>query len=350
MSSAASGEPEYRQTGRRLLAWYRRHGRDLPWRRTKDPYRIWVSEIMLQQTRVEAVIPFYERFLTRFPDVATLAEAPEADVLERWAGLGYYRRARQLQAAAKRIVERHGGVFPADYETIRELPGIGDYTAAAIAGIAFGLPHAALDGNVMRVMARLGNDGRDISQGRTRKALQAEAQRWIEALPAGDYADFNQATIELGATVCTARSPACLMCPLAAGCLARREGAEARLPYKSARQRSEKLGMVVAIVERRGSLLMRQRPTFEEVMPGFWELPQHAGNGQEEETLGYLGIGLRSKIGEFKHAITFRSYHGSVYEGTLIGERPEEYRWVNRSRLESLPLTTITKKALKQRG
>lgn len=350
MGFAGSDGAEYRQAGRLLLAWYRRHGRDLPWRRTSDPYRIWVSEIMLQQTRVEAVIPYYERFLERFPDVATLAQAPEADVLERWAGLGYYRRARQLQAAAKQIVERHGGTFPAEHTAIGELPGIGEYTSAAIAGIAFGLPHAALDGNVMRVMTRLRNDSRDISQRRTRKALQAEAQRWIEALPAADYADFNQATIELGATVCTARSPACLICPLSGGCQARREGTEGSLPYKSARQRVEKLEMVVAVVERRGSLLMRQRPAFEEIMPGFWELPQCAGSRLEEDPFSLLGIGLRNKIGEFKHAITFRSYSGQVYQGVLSGDRPEEYRWVNRNRLESLPVTTITKKALKQRG
>lgn len=338
------------QAGLRLLAWYRRHGRDLPWRRTKDPYRIWVSEIMLQQTRVEAVIPYYERFLDRFPSVAALARAAEADVLERWAGLGYYRRARQLQAAARQIVERYGGVFPSDHAAIRDLPGIGDYTSAAIAGIAFGLPHAALDGNVMRVMARLGNDGRDISQAKTRKALQSAAQRWIEALPASDYADFNQATIELGATVCTARSPACLVCPLASDCLARREGTQGRLPYKGARQRVEKLAMVVAIVEKRGSFLMRQRPAFEEIMPGFWELPQYAGIRLEDASLEDLGIGLQEKIGEFKHAITFRSYHGHVYLGALIGERPQEYRWINRNRLDSLPLTTITKKALRHRG
>lgn len=339
-----------RQSGRRLLAWYRRNGRDLPWRRTKDPYRIWVSEIMLQQTRVEAVIPYYGRFLDRFPDAATLAAATESEVLERWAGLGYYRRARQLQAAAKQIVERHGGTFPADHAAIRELPGIGDYTAAAISGIAFGAPHAALDGNVMRVMARLRNDDRDISQARTRKALQAEAQHWIEALPAGDYADFNQATIELGATVCTARSPSCLICPLADSCVARREGTQATLPYKSARQRVEKLEMLVVIVEKRDRLLMRQRPEFEEIMPGFWELPQHAANRIDEGALALLGIGLSDKIGEFKHAITFRSYSGHVYRGALTGDRPEEYRWVHRNRLESLPVTTIAKKALKHYG
>ncbi|MDA0207751.1 MAG: A/G-specific adenine glycosylase [Acidobacteria bacterium] len=322
-----------RQSGRLLLAWYRRNARDLPWRRTRDPYAVWVSEIMLQQTRVEAVIPYYERFLARFPDVKELAKAPEAEVLERWAGLGYYRRARQLQAAAKQIVERHGGVFPADYESIRELPGVGEYTAAAIAGIAFGLTYAALDGNVMRVMARLHNDGRDIGQARTRKSMQAEAQRWIDAMPVADFADFNQATIELGATICTPRSPRCLGCPLSAGCLARREGNQGSLPYKSARQRVEKLDMAVAIVERRGRLLMRQRPDDEKLMPGFWELPQYASSRIDAHAFAALGIELGERIGAFKHAITFRAYSGQVYQGTLEGERPDEYRWIHGSRL-----------------
>ena len=350
MGSVAPDGTEYRQSGRLLLAWYRRNARDLPWRRTRDPYAIWVSEIMLQQTRVEAVVPYYERFLARFPDVKTLAEAPEGEVLERWAGLGYYRRARQLQAAAKRIAERHGGVFPADYEAIRELQGVGEYTAAAIAGIAFALPYAALDGNVMRVMARLHNNGRDIGQVQTRKAMRTEAQRWISALPADDYADFNQATIELGATICTPRSPRCLVCPLNAGCLARREGTQASLPYKSARQRIEKLDMAVAIVERRGRLLMRRRPDDEEVMPGFWELPQYAASRIDKDAFDSLGIELGERIGAFKHAITFRAYSGHVYQGTLEGERPEEFRWIHGSRLQSLPVTTIAKKALKQRG
>jgi A/G-specific adenine glycosylase len=302
---------------------------------------------MLQQTRVEVVIPYYERFLNRFPDAATLAQAPEAEVLERWAGLGYYRRARQLLAAAKQIVDQHGGIVPADHAAIRELPGVGEYTSAAIASIAFGLPHAALDGNVMRVMARLRNDCRDISQGRSRKALQAEAQRWIEALPSADYRDFNQATIELGATLCTVRSPRCLVCPLSAGCEARREGTQVSLPYKSARQHVEKLEMAVALVERRGSLLMRRRPAEEEVMPGFWEFPQHAASRIDRNAFQSLGIELGERVGTFKHAITFRSYSGEAYRGTLEGRRPEEYRWIQSSRLETLPVTTITKKALK---
>jgi A/G-specific adenine glycosylase len=335
-----------RQTGRRLVAWYRRNGRDLPWRRTRDPYPIWVSEIMLQQTRVEAVIPYYERFLTRFPGVAALAAAPEADVLEHWAGLGYYRRARQLQAAAQQIVAAHRGEFPADYASIRDLPGIGDYTSAAIASISFRLPYAVLDGNVMRVIARFQNDSGDISKGATKRGMQAEAQRWLESLPAADHADFNQATMELGATVCTPRSPKCGICVLATDCAGLSEGTLATLPRKSARQRIEKVDLAVAVVERRGKLLMRQRPDTEDIMPGFWELPQFANIGLETDGSFLLGIELGEALGKFKHAITFRAYRGTVHRGQLDGQRPEDYRWISPRRLAGLPVTTITKKAL----
>src|SRR5436853_2803564 len=184
-----------------LLAWYRKSHRDLPWRGTTDPYRIWVSEIMLQQTRAVAVIPYYERFLARFPTVATLAAAPEQDVLALWAGLGYYSRARNLRRAAQAIVAAGG--FPRDYDAIRALPGIGDYTAAAVASIAFSLPHAVLDGNVMRVVARVENEGADIGTVRTRERFRAVAQEWL--VP-DDPGHFNQALMELGATVCLPRT------------------------------------------------------------------------------------------------------------------------------------------------
>jgi A/G-specific adenine glycosylase len=192
---------------RELLEWYRRGQRDLPWRRTKDPYAIWISEIMLQQTRVAAVIPYYERFLTAYPNFGALAAAPEAELLGMWAGLGYYSRARNVQKAARQMVELGG--FPRDYEAIRGLAGIGDYTAAAVASIAFDLPHAVLDGNVMRVLARVGNDGSDIGSIGTRKRLQAEAQRLLDGRHAGE---FNQALMELGATVCVPKQPVCGNC------------------------------------------------------------------------------------------------------------------------------------------
>src|SRR6202049_1584982 len=186
----------------RLLLWYQKSKRDLPWRRTRDPYRIWVSEIMLQQTRVAAVIPYYEQFLARFPDVAALASAPEQELLAAWAGLGYYSRARNLQRAAKKILEL--GTFPGDYLSLRDLAGVGEYTAAAIASMAFGLPHAALDGNVIRVLSRLTAEQGNIGSGAVRKRLREAADALLDPKRPGE---FNQALMELGAMVCLANKP-----------------------------------------------------------------------------------------------------------------------------------------------
>jgi endonuclease III len=192
------------------LRWYAAQHRDLPWRRTRDPYRIWVSEIMLQQTRAEAVIPYYERFLERFPSIAALAAASAEEILASWSGLGYYSRARNLHKAARQM----GGLFPSGYQAIRELPGVGDYTAAAISSIAFGLPYAVLDGNVLRVVARLTNDSADISAGRTRARFREIAQQWLDRRQPGA---FNQAMMELGATVCLPRVPRCEYLPTGGG-------------------------------------------------------------------------------------------------------------------------------------
>src|ERR1051325_9770915 len=210
-----------------LGAWYARGHRDLPWRPTAGPYRIWVSEIMLQQTRAQAVIPYYERFLQRFPTVEALAAAAEDVVLTQWSGLGYYSRARNLRRAAQAVVESGG--FPREYAAIRALAGIGDYTAAAIASMAFQLPHAVLDGNVLRVVARVENDAADIAYARTRERFRATAQSWLVPRDPGR---FNQALMELGATVCLPRNPLCLVCPVAACCRAREEGTAAQLPVK----------------------------------------------------------------------------------------------------------------------
>jgi len=226
---------------KQLLAWFRQFQHDLPWRRTKDPYRIWVSEIMLQQTRVAAVIPYYERFLARFPDVRALAEAPQEEVLRLWSGLGYYSRARNLQKAAQQIVVLHNGEFPEDEESILALPGIGSYTGAAILSIAFGAQHAVLDGNVARVLARLGA---------IRGALR-ESHRWQSLQKtAGDLLDpkspgaWNQAMMELGAMVCTPRAPQCLVCPAAKFCRARELGDPESFPEK--RKKPEGVQIVLA--------------------------------------------------------------------------------------------------------
>jgi A/G-specific adenine glycosylase len=331
---------------KRLLAWYRRHRRALPWRETRDPYRIWVSEIMLQQTRVSAVIPYYQRFLERFPTVKALAAAPEQELLECWSGLGYYRRARQMQQAARRVAAEHGGVFPDTLEALQGLPGIGGYTAAAIASIAFGRPHAVVDGNVIRVLTRLFDDGRDVTRSATRSALAARAQQLLDCVGRGDYGHFNQAVMELGAMICTPRGPQCLICPVAEFCLSRRNGSQLDRPRKKAKEKAERLDVAVVVVRRGARLLMRQRPADSAVMPGFWELPQAEGARLDAGCFWDLGIESDGLLGEFRHTITFRSYRGRVFGGVLAGRSPQGYRWVPQARLIELPVTTITRKAL----
>jgi A/G-specific adenine glycosylase len=226
---------------KQLLAWFRQFQRDLPWRRTRDPYRIWVSEIMLQQTRVAAVIPYYERFLARFPDVRALAEAPQEEVLRLWSGLGYYSRARNLQKAAQQIVVLHNGEFPEDEESILALPGIGSYTGAAILSIAFGAQHAVLDGNVARVLARLGAIRGALRKSHRWQSLQKTAGDLLDPKSPGAW---NQAMMELGAMVCTPRAPQCLVCPAAKFCRARELGDSESFPEK--RKKPEGVQIVLA--------------------------------------------------------------------------------------------------------
>ena len=322
-----------RSLAARLLRWYDAEHRDLPWRRTHDPYRIWVSEIMLQQTRAEAVIPYYQRFLERFPTIAALAAAPEEAVLASWSGLGYYSRARNLHRAARLM----DGRFPTGYEAIRELPGVGDYTAAAIASIAFGLPHAVLDGNVMRVIARLTNDPADIGAGATRARFRGLAQQWLDGRRSGE---FNQALMELGATVCLPRQPRCGDCPLIAFCAARREGRERELPVKLRKMQPVKMALAVAIVERRGRILLWQRSADSRRLAGFWELPSI-------EQLPEL-TAMR-EVGSFRHTITHHHYLVTVRAGEL-GPRTRvagPLRWVSSADLSRLPLSTPARKALR---
>jgi A/G-specific adenine glycosylase len=228
----------------KLLGWFRRCQREMPWRRTRDPYCIWLSEIMLQQTRVAAAIPYYERFLETFPNVRALAGAREEEVLRLWAGLGYYSRARNLQRAAREIVERHGGEFPREFAEALALPGIGNYTAAAILSIAHGAPHAVLDGNVARVIARLEAIRGDLREPRRWRALQTSADRLLEVSHAGDW---NQAMMELGATVCTPRGPDCANCPVGGFCRARQLGLAEKLPEKRRKRAAEKVHLAVAV-------------------------------------------------------------------------------------------------------
>jgi A/G-specific adenine glycosylase len=230
---------------RGLLRWYRAHKRDLPWRQTRDAYRIWLSEIMLQQTRVAAVLPYYARFLGRFPDLQALAHAPIEAVLKLWAGLGYYSRARNLHAAAKKILAQHHGQFPGDYDGALALPGIGRYTAAAILSIAYGAPHAVLDGNVARVLGRLGAVRGDLRAPKRWQALQDTAQHLLASKSAGDW---NQAMMELGATICTPHAPNCEICPLQRSCRARALGIQDQLPAKRVKRAPVKMEIAAAVL------------------------------------------------------------------------------------------------------
>jgi A/G-specific adenine glycosylase len=315
---------------RLLLRWYEKSRRDLPWRSTRDPYRIWLSEIMLQQTRVETVLPYYDAFLKRFPDVASLAAAPESEVLAMWSGLGYYSRARNMLRAANGIAE--AGAFPSDYPTLRALPGIGDYTAAAVASIAFGLPFAAVDGNVLRVLARVFNDNGDIGAPQTRRRFQQLAQETLDRRQPGE---FNQAMMELGATICLPRNPRCLICPVQSLCAALAAGRTAELPIKLKRQESKGETISVAVVLRGDLVLMRQRPMDTARMAGFWELPHI------EDLPGLKDL---QHHGSFRHTIVNTVFEVQVCTGTLR-RAPVGSRWTNPAE-QGVPVTTVSRKAL----
>ncbi|MGB7721279.1 MAG: A/G-specific adenine glycosylase [Bryobacteraceae bacterium] len=324
---------------RLLLAWYRKGHRDLPWRRVSDPYRIWVSEVMLQQTRAQAAIPYYQRFIERFPTVAALAAAGEEEVLTLWSGLGYYARARNLLRAARQVAGGRG--FPRQYDDIRALPGVGDYTAAAIASMAFGLPHAVVDGNVLRVVARVENDAADIASPRTRERFRAVAQGWLDPRHPGL---FNQALMELGATVCLPGKPRCRVCPLSSLCRARESGAVLELPVKLRKTRPVRIAGALLLVRKGRRILLRQREAGEPRMAGFWDLPA-------PEDLPGSRTGAR--FGEFRHTITHHHYTFTVLAAAArrpAGPISPRFRWFDPAALTGIPLSTTARKALKLAG
>jgi A/G-specific adenine glycosylase len=308
-----------------LLTWYEEHRRELPWRRDADPYRVWVSEIMLQQTRVAAVVDHYARFLQKFPTVQTLAGAREASVLAVWSGLGYYQRARRMHQAAKLIARQRRGIFPRTAEEWRELPGIGRYTAAAIASIAFGEAVAVVDGNVERVVERMfgAAEGREAAWRRAGSLLDRQRP-----------GDFNQAMMELGATVCTPRAPQCPVCPLHDWCTPR--GAIPARP-QPARKRKQ---LIYGLARRNGSVLLVQRPAEASLMAGLWELPalpdaQH--NGAEP-------------MAKLRHAITDTDYDVSVFTfaPAKFHAAAANARWFAQRQWERLPLTGLARKILRR--
>jgi A/G-specific adenine glycosylase len=308
----------------RLVAWQRRHGRhDLPWQNTRDAYRIWLSEIMLQQTQVTTVVPYYERFLAAFPNVRALAAASEDDVLAHWSGLGYYRRAHHLHAAARAVVARYGGEFPRDAAALAELPGIGRSTAAAIAAFAFGARGAILDGNVKRVLAR----HRGVEGYPGTPAVEAKLWRIAEAeLPKRDVEAYTQGVMDLGATVCTRTRPHCEACPVAADCVARRDDRVASLPSPRAAKALPHRALRMLVLERAGEILLEKRPATG-IWGGLWSLPEAA---LDDDVVAHClaRFGARVAAGEALPPIEHGFTH---YRLTLHPQRVAVRRWPARA-------------------
>ena len=270
------------QLPERLLEWYAAGHRDLPWRRDREPYHVWLSEIMLQQTRVEAVKGYYRRFLAELPDIPALAACPPDRLAKLWEGLGYYSRMRNLQKAAQVIVSAHGGVFPREYDAIRALPGVGDYTAGAIASICFGLPEPAVDGNVLRVLSRVTDDAAPVTDAAVKREYAA---RLREIYPAGRCGDFTQSLMELGATVCGPNSqPQCALCPLASLCLARANGTALLRPVKAPKKEKRTEEKTVFILRCGTRIAVRRRPE-QGLLAGLWELPNVDGKCSAQQAL-----------------------------------------------------------------
>ena len=334
-----------------ILDWYALLGRKLPWRGHLDPYAVWVSEIMLQQTRVEAVVPYFERWMSRFPSVADLAAASEQDVLSLWEGLGYYSRARNLYKAAKIVMEDYGGELPCDLAALRKLPGIGRYTAGAIASMAFGLDVATLDGNLRRVFARVFDVAELADSPAGEKILWALAEKH---LPKGRAGDYNQALMDLGATICLPKNPRCLLCPLSGLCQARRLGIQEQRPVLKPKAAVPHYIVTAAVLWRDGKILLAKRPS-KGLLGGMWEFP--GGKIEKHETLEAClvreireELGAEIQVGElfgvYQHAYThFRiTLHAFLCELTTGEPKPieaAELAWVSLVDLDHYPMGKV---------
>lgn len=344
---------------RRLLTWYRRVRRDLPWRRTNDPYAIWLSETMLQQTRVETVIPYYERFLAAFPTVTALAAADPHEVLRLWAGLGYYSRARNLQAAARVIAYDLNGKLPRTAAALAKLPGVGRYTAGAVASIAFGEPAAAVDGNVRRVLARFFGFEGAINSPASQPKLWELAERFLDHKSPGD---FNQALMELGATVCRPRQPLCADCPLRPDCAAFAQNRQGELPRRTERRAPQHARAAAFAIRRAGRLLLLRRPE-RGLLAGLWELPSVPQMGQPPTNPGPATLnplllertGLTAtrfvSLGTVRHVFTHRDLTIEVFAAQQVRGRLRmagdgEAAWVNPHGIQKLALSTLDRKIL----
>ena len=329
-----------------ILGWYDQGHRDLPWRRTQDPYRIWISEIMLQQTRAETVVSYYERFLSRYPTVQHLADAPEEELLKAWEGLGYYSRARSLQKAAKAIVSQYGGQLPSDLEKLRALPGIGDYTAGAIASIAFGIPAAAVDGNVERVLCRWDAITDEVGTPAVRRQIAARAQALV---PCDRPGAFANAMMEMGATMCTPKNPRCLLCPVREGCMGFAQEIAQELPRKAKKkpQRVENRAVLLVFCDNRVLIVKRQ----EKLLGGLFVFPdvlEESDPARLCQALESLGIraAYDERLGHARHVFTHLIWEMDVH--AVVADEMTQVpggQWVSRDELAALPLPTAVKAA-----
>ncbi len=328
-------ETDLRELPARLIPWYSDHARDLPWRRDRDPYHVWLSEIMLQQTRVEAVKGYYSRFLAAVPDIPTLARANEELLHKLWEGLGYYARVRNLQTAAKQILQTHGGVFPADYASVRALQGIGDYTAGAICSICFELPTPAVDGNVLRVISRLRKDGRCVDDAAVRRSVREDLARIYPVPGAGT---MTQALMELGATVCVPNgAPHCDACPLSDLCRARQDGCQTDYPVRAEKKKRRVEALTVFVLDCGGALALRKRGA-SGLLAGLWEFPNVPGHLEAQEALdqasawGCRPTGIQKRL-QRTHVFTHIQWDMRCYYLTC-SDPSAEFSWADPSELE----------------
>lgn len=337
-----------------MLRWFRRHARRLPWRESKSSYKVWLSEIMLQQTQIATVIPYYRRFLAEFPSVERLAAAPLERVLELWSGLGYYRRARHLHLAARAMVEKHGGRFPQDFDQARCLPGVGDYTARAVVSIAYGQPCAVLDGNVARVMARLLALRGSLPQPAFRRTIEENLDLLLSRRRPGN---FNQALMELGQTICLPRSPQCPSCPLRRWCRAYRMGKPESFPQPRPRRQEEKWHLATAVLHQNRRFLLF-RGLDDGLLDDLWNFPSALGESSAKalarlreklrRALG-ISISLKEPRHQLHHSITYRSIHVQVYTGELSGRpRANGYRWFPAGRVEQAAVSQLARKIARE--
>ncbi len=335
----------------RLLNWFRKHGRTLPWRDHPDPYAVWVSEIMLQQTRVETVVPYFEKWMKLFPDVTALANADEHDVLNAWEGLGYYSRARNLHKAAKMVAEKFNGELPRDLDDLRSLPGIGRYTVGAIASMAFGMDEPTLDGNLRRVFARLYDVTEFADSPAGEKTLWDLAAR---NLPKGEAGDYNEALMDLGATICLPRNPRCLLCPLMEMCKARQNGTQELRPVLKPKKQTPHYVHVAGVIEKRGRVLLAKRPA-DGLLGGMWEFPNGrvapSGDDTDDPAKGLaktlnaayrLKVRRKEALGIIQHAYTHFKVTVHAYRCESISiPKDKNIKWVPVNELGDYPMGKV---------